>query len=56
MYKSDELEQKINQMRKTLIQIAEENGLNDETLCYSQKLDKLITIYQKLKMNNKMYN
>jgi len=49
----DELEYRINQMRKTLILIAVETGLDsDDTLCYSQKLDKLIARYQKLKMNN----
>ena len=48
-----ELEYRINQMRKTLILIAVETGLNsDDTLCYSQKLDELIASYQKLKMNN----
>ena len=48
-----ELEYRINQMRKTLILIAVETGLNsDETLRYSQKLDDLITMYQKLKINN----
>lgn len=50
----DELENRINQMRKNLITIAKETGLNsDDTLCYSQKLDELITIYQKKK--NKPY-
>ncbi|MGX2962057.1 Spo0E family sporulation regulatory protein-aspartic acid phosphatase (plasmid) [Peribacillus sp. JNUCC 23] len=49
----DELDGRINQMRKVLIQIAEETGLNShDTLCYSQKLDKLITIHQKLKIDN----
>ena len=44
----DELEHRINQMRKKLILIAKETGLNsDDTLRYSQKLDELITIYQK---------
>ncbi len=48
-----ELEYKINQMRETLILIAEETGLNsNDTLCYSQKLDKLIARYQKLKRNH----
>jgi hypothetical protein len=43
-----ELEHRINQMRKNLILIAKETGLNsDDTLRYSQKLDELITIYQK---------
>lgn len=49
----DELEERINQMRKTLILIAKETGLNShDTICYSQKLDELITRYQKLKLNN----
>lgn len=44
-----ELECRINQMRKELIQIAEVTGLNShETICYSQKLDQHITNYQKL--------
>ena len=48
-----ELEGKIKQMKKNLIRIAEETGLNSyDTLCYSQKLDELITIYQKLKIDN----
>jgi hypothetical protein len=47
---AEELENMINQMRKNLILIAKETGLNsNDTLCYSQKLDKLITRYQKLK-------
>jgi stage 0 sporulation regulatory protein len=51
----DELELRINQMRKSLIQIVTETGLNsDDTLRYSQKLDKLITIYQIQKTNNKI--
>lgn len=49
----DELENRINQMRRSLILIAKETWLNsDATLCCSQKLDELITRYQKLKMNN----
>ncbi|MCQ6281029.1 aspartyl-phosphate phosphatase Spo0E family protein [Bacillus sp. EB600] len=46
----DELEHRINLMRKNLILIAEETGLNsDDTLRYSRKLDELITLYQKRK-------
>ncbi|MBT2724772.1 MULTISPECIES: aspartyl-phosphate phosphatase Spo0E family protein [unclassified Bacillus (in: firmicutes)] len=46
----EELEDRINQMRKMLILIAGKTGLNsDETLCCSQKLDELITMYQKSK-------
>ena len=49
----DELESRINQMRKILILVAKETGLkSNDTLCYSKKLDELITRYQKLKMNN----
>jgi stage 0 sporulation regulatory protein len=49
----DELEDRINQLKKDLIQIAKETGLNsDDTIGYSQKLDELITRYQKLQMNN----
>jgi stage 0 sporulation regulatory protein len=47
------LEYRINQMRKSLILIVEETGLNsDDTIWFSQKLDDLITSYQKLKMSN----
>ena len=47
------LEYRINQMRKSLILIVEETGLNsDDTIWFSQKLDELITSYQKLKMSN----
>ncbi|MDQ1005284.1 stage 0 sporulation regulatory protein [Neobacillus niacini] len=46
----DELEHQINQMRKDLILIVEETGLNsDDTLRCSRKLDELITLYQKRK-------
>lgn len=49
----DELECRINQMRKILIWVAEETGLNSHsTLYYSQKLDVLITRYQKVKIKN----
>jgi stage 0 sporulation regulatory protein len=49
---ADELEYKINQMRKNLIQIAGEKGLNsNDTLNYSQQLDELITLYQSQQMN-----
>ncbi|MBZ5753252.1 aspartyl-phosphate phosphatase Spo0E family protein [Metabacillus rhizolycopersici] len=44
----DEIEYRINQLRKELILIAEITGLNSrETIYYSQKLDQLIAIYQK---------
>jgi stage 0 sporulation regulatory protein len=43
------LEDMISQTRIELMQIAEETGLNSEdTLLSSQKLDELITRYQKL--------
>ena len=43
------LEDQISQTRIELMQIAEETGLNSEdTLMSSQKLDELITRYQKL--------
>ena len=49
----EKLEYRINQMRKRLILIVEETGLNsDDTIWFSQKLDELITSYQKLKMSN----
>ena len=45
------LEDMISQTRIQLMQIAEETGLNSEdTLQSSQKLDELITRYQKLIM------
>ena len=43
-----ELENRINQLKKELIQVTEATGLNSHaTLCCSQKLDELITLYQK---------
>ena len=43
----DDLEFRINELKKELIQIVERTGLNSrETIDCSQKLDKLITIYQ----------
>ncbi|AIE58947.1 aspartyl-phosphate phosphatase Spo0E family protein [Bacillus methanolicus] len=45
---TNELEERINQLKKELIQISEETGLNSyDTLYCSQKLDQLITMYQK---------
>jgi hypothetical protein len=39
----DELEYKINQLKKELFQIAKANGLDShETICCSQKLDHSI--------------
>ena len=44
----NELEDMINHLKKELIKIVETTGLNsDHTLCCSQKLDELITAYQK---------
>ena len=49
----NELENRINQMKIILIRIAKTTGLNShQTLYYSQKLDELITIYQKLKIDS----
>ncbi|MGF6947520.1 stage 0 sporulation regulatory protein [Neobacillus sp. B4I6] len=43
----EKLEDRINQLREELIQIAKATGLkSNETLRYSQKLDDLITMYQ----------
>lgn len=47
----EELEDGINLLKKRLIEIAKETGLNSpETLYYSQRLDKLIVVYQKMKI------
>ncbi|MFJ7513215.1 Spo0E family sporulation regulatory protein-aspartic acid phosphatase [Peribacillus simplex] len=44
----DELIGSINQLRKELIQIVEETGLNSHyAISCSKKLDQFITIYQK---------
>jgi stage 0 sporulation regulatory protein len=44
----DRLEHMISQLRSEMIQSAAATGLNSHrTIYYSQKLDKLITIYQK---------
>lgn len=43
------LEKEINRMRDNLILIAKEGGLtSEETVSYSQELDKLIIKYQRL--------
>lgn len=51
----DKLEDRINQLRKNLIQTVEATGLNSpETLNCSQQLDQLIMTYQKIhKLNEK---
>ena len=52
-----ELENRINQMREKLIQIAKDTGLNsNDTLNYSRKLDELILKYQHLKMRKVILN
>jgi stage 0 sporulation regulatory protein len=48
MFIEVELENRINQLKKELIQVTKATGLNShDTLCCSQKLDELIAIYQK---------
>lgn len=48
-----ELDDRINQLKKELSHIARESGLNSlDTIFHSQKLDHLITIYQKLSNKN----
>ena len=49
----DELEIKINQLKKELIHIAEATGINShETIYCSQRLDQYIANYQKLSYEN----
>lgn len=44
----EELEEQIDLLKKDLIKIAKETGLNShETICCSRKLDQFIMIYQK---------
>jgi stage 0 sporulation regulatory protein len=51
----DKLESRINQLRKEMIQAAEVTSINShKTIRYSQKLDQLITIYQKLSYRKKL--
>ncbi|KAA9031675.1 aspartyl-phosphate phosphatase Spo0E family protein [Niallia endozanthoxylica] len=46
----DELVHRIKKLRTEMIEAAAETGLNSyRTISYSQKLDKLIMIYQKQK-------
>ena len=53
MFTEVELEDRINQMKKELIQVTKETGLNsDDTLSCSQKLDKLIMLYQKYQQDS----
>ena len=52
-----ELENRINQMRENLFQIAKDTGLtSNDTLNYSRKLDELILKYQHLKMRKVILN
>ncbi|AZV43327.1 hypothetical protein BAOM_2718 [Peribacillus asahii] len=52
-----ELEDRIKQLKKELVHIAETTDLNSsETIYYSQELDQLITIYQKLSYTNMLLN
>ncbi|EIJ77592.1 hypothetical protein MGA3_17882 (plasmid) [Bacillus methanolicus MGA3] len=45
---TNELEERINQLKKELIKISEATSLNSyDTLYCSQRLDQLITMYQK---------
>lgn len=44
----DDLENRINELKKELILIAKETGLNShDTINCSQELDQLIVVYQK---------
>nr|WP_295975223.1 aspartyl-phosphate phosphatase Spo0E family protein [uncultured Bacillus sp.] len=48
-----DLECKINQLKRELIRIAGEKGLNSpDTIYCSQQLDQLITLYQEKKYGN----
>jgi Spo0E like sporulation regulatory protein len=48
MFKNDHLIERINQLKKELVQIVKETGFNSpDTLCCSQKLDRYIFLYQK---------
>ena len=50
-----QLEDRIKQLRKELIQKVEETGLNSQdTLCCSQKLDQLIMTYQRILIKEKI--
>ncbi|WP_428912024.1 aspartyl-phosphate phosphatase Spo0E family protein [Niallia sp. Krafla_26] len=49
----DEIENKINDLKIKLVQIAETKGINShETLCCSQELDRYIVMYQKRQFKN----
>jgi Spo0E like sporulation regulatory protein len=48
MFKNDHLIERINQLKKELVQIVKETGFNSpDTLDCSQKLDLYILLYQK---------
>ena len=51
----DNLENRINELKKKIILIAKETGLNShDTINCSQKLDQLIVVYQKRLQNIKL--
>jgi hypothetical protein len=54
----DELEHRIKKLRNEMIEAAAATGLNScRTIYYSQKLDKLIIMYQRQKDNREiMFN
>jgi tRNA nucleotidyltransferase (CCA-adding enzyme) len=48
MFKNDHLMERINQLKKELVQIVKETGFDSpDTLCCSQELDRYILLYQK---------
>ena len=48
MFKNDHIIERINQLKKELVQIVKETGFNSpDTLCCSQELDRYIFLYQK---------
>ena len=48
MFKNDHLIERINQLKKELVQIVKETGFNSpDTLYCSQELDRYIFLYQK---------
>jgi Spo0E like sporulation regulatory protein len=48
MFKNDQIIERINQLKKELVQIVKETGFNSpDTLCCSQELDRYIILYQK---------
>jgi hypothetical protein len=52
---TDELLEKIDQMKLVLLQTAEDTGINsNDTICCSQDLDKLIFNYQNLVQRSRL--